>query len=139
MPALVDEATFEAVQRKFAENKRKGSQRARGMGENGAPRYWLTGKLCCSKCGSPMQGVSGTSGTGRTYYSYYCAAQRRHECSMRKMRKETLEDAVATVLGWILNDSENLMSLAVDAGGVLREELPRHGLSGRPGGQAPRG
>lgn len=115
MPALVDEVTFEAVQRKFAENKRRGSQRARGMGEDGAPRYWLTGKLCCSKCGSPMQGVSGTSGTGRTYYYYYCAAQRRHECPMRKIRKETLEDAVATVLGWILGDSENLMSLAVDA------------------------
>ena len=33
MPALVDEETFDKVQRKFAENKRKGSQRARGMDE----------------------------------------------------------------------------------------------------------
>lgn len=48
-----------------------------------APRYWLTGKLYCEKCGSSLQGVSGTSGTGWTYYYYYCAAQRRHECTMK--------------------------------------------------------
>ncbi|MDO4428450.1 MAG: recombinase family protein [Atopobiaceae bacterium] len=115
MPALVDVATFEAVQRKFAENKRRGSQRARGMDENEAPRYWLTGKLCCAKCGSPMQGVSGTSKTGRTYYYYYCAAQRRHECDMKKLRKDVIEDVALQILEDILDDSENLMSLAVDA------------------------
>lgn len=115
MPALVDEATFDAVQRKFAENKRKGSQRARGMDEDEAPRYWLTGKLRCAKCGSPMQGVSGTSKTGRTYYYYYCAAQRRHECDMMKLRKDMIEGVAVQILQDILNDSENLASLAVDA------------------------
>lgn len=115
MPALVDVATFEAVQRKFAENKRRGSQRARGMDANEAPRYWLTGKLCCAKCGSPMQGVSGTSKTGRTYYYYYCAAQRRHECDMKKLRKDVIEDVAQQILEDILDDSENLASLAVDA------------------------
>ena len=38
------------------------------MNENEAPRYWLTGKLHCAKCGSPMQGVFGTSKTGAKYY-----------------------------------------------------------------------
>ena len=115
MPALVDEETFEKVQRKFAENKRKGSQRARGMDENDAPRYWLTGKVYCGKCGNTLQGVSGTSGTGRTYYYYYCSAQRRKHCTLKKVRKEKLEDAVTMILRSILHDSENLMSLAVDA------------------------
>lgn len=115
MPALVDVATFEVVQRKFAENKRRGSQRARGMDANDAPRYWLTGKLCCAKCGSPMQGVSGTSKTGRTYYYYYCAAQRRHECDIKKLRKDVIEDVALQILEAILDDSENLASLAVDA------------------------
>ena len=115
MPALVDEETFDKVQRKFAENKRKGSQRARGMDENDAPRYWLTGKVYCGKCGSTLQGVSGTSGTGRTYYYYYCSAQRRKQCTLKKVRKEKLEDAVTMILRSILRDSENLMSLAVDA------------------------
>lgn len=115
MPVLVDEETFEKVQRKFAENKRKGSQRARGMDENDAPRYWLTGKVYCGKCGNTLQGVSGTSGTGRTYYYYYCSAQRRKQCTLKKVRKEKLEDAVTMILRSILHDSENLMSLAVDA------------------------
>lgn len=115
MPALVDEETFDKVQRKFAENKRKGSQRARGMDENDAPRYWLTGKVYCGKCGSTLQGVSGTSRTGRTYYYYYCSAQRRKQCTLKKVRKEKLEDAVTMILRSILHDSENLMSLAVDA------------------------
>ena len=115
MPALVDEETFDKVQRKFAENKRKGSQRARGMDENDAPRYWLTGKVYCGKCGNTLQGVSGTSGTGRTYYYYYCSAQRRKQCTLKKVRKEKLEDAVTMILRSILHDSENLMSLAVDA------------------------
>ena len=115
MPVLVDEETFEKVQRKFAENKRKGSQRARGMDENDVPRYWLTGKVYCGKCGNTLQGVSGTSGTGRTYYYYYCSAQRRKQCTLKKVRKEKLEDAVTMILRSILHDSENLMSLAVDA------------------------
>ena len=68
MPVLVDKATFDRAQRRFAENKRKGSQRAHGMDDAEAPRYWLTGKLYCGECGSTMQGVSGTSKTGRTYY-----------------------------------------------------------------------
>lgn len=87
------------------------------MDENEAPRYWLTGKLQCAKCGSPMQGVSGTSKTGRTYYYYYyyCAAQRRHECDMVKLRKDMVKDAVVQVLRETLNDSENLASLAVDS------------------------
>lgn len=80
-----------------------------------APRYWLTGKVYCGKCGSTLQGVSGTSGTGRTYYYYYCSAQRRKQCTLKKVRKEKLEDAVTMILRSILHDSENLMSLAVDA------------------------
>lgn len=120
MPALVDQGKFDEVQRKLAENKRKGSQRARGMDENEAPpRYWLTGKLHCAKCGSPMQGMSGTSKIGRTYYYYYyyyyCAAQRRHECDMVKLPKDMVEDAVVQVLRETLNNSENLASLAVDS------------------------
>lgn len=98
MPVLVDKATFDRAQRRFAENKRKGSQRAHVMDENEAPRYWLTGKLYCGECGSTMQGVSGTSKTGRTYYYYYCSAQRRKECHLHKARKRDLEDMVLFAL-----------------------------------------
>lgn len=115
MPVLVDEATFDRAQRRFAENKRKGSQRAHGMNENEAPRYWLTGKLYCGECGSTMQGVSGTSKTGRTYYYYYCSAQRRKECHLHKARKQDLEDMVLFALHNIVDDEENVTALALDA------------------------
>ena len=115
MPVLVDEATFDRAQRRFAENKRKGSQRAHGMGDAEAPRYWLTGKLYCGECGSTMQGVSGTSKTGRTYYYYYCSAQRRKECHLHKARKQDLEDMVLFALHNIVDDEENVTALALDA------------------------
>ena len=115
MPVLVDEATFDRAQRRFAENKRKGSQRAHGMDDAEAPRYWLTGKLYCGECGSTMQGVSGTSKTGRTYYYYYCSAQRRKECHLHKARKQDLEDMVLFALHNIVDDEENVTALALDA------------------------
>lgn len=127
MPALVDEATFDRVQRRFAENKRKGSQRARGMDENDAPRYWLTGKLYCGECGDTMQGVSGTSKTGRTYYYYYCSAQRKKLCAKKKVKKDWIEDLVTDILKYIIDDSENLMSLAVDAAVYYREHYKETG------------
>lgn len=117
IPALVDRKTFDKVQSKFAENKRKGSQRARGMDENETPRYWLTGKLFCGECGSSMQGVSGRSKTGRIYYYYYCSSQRkqRTSCKKAKIRKELIEHLVSDILKNLLQDTENLASLAVDA------------------------
>ena len=48
----------------------------------------LTGKLYCSKCGSPMHGMSGTSKTGKTYYYYRCRKCRR------TVRRDLIEDSV---------------------------------------------
>ena len=120
MPALVDKATFDAVQKRFALNKRKGSQRANGHGGE-APRYWLTGKLFCGECGASMQGVHGTSGTGRKYYYYYCKAQRAKQCGKGKVRKEQVEELVTILLRGLLDDTENLASLAVDAAAYYRD------------------
>ena len=123
MPALIDEATFEKVQKQFAENKRKGSQRARGMDENGAPRYWLTGKLYCGECGSTMQGVSGTSKTGRKYYYYYCSGQRKGECHLKKAHKKDLEDMVLFALNNVVDDEANVASLAVDTAAYYKQNF----------------
>lgn len=114
MPALVDEATFNQVKERLKQNKRTGAQRARGLDENAAPRYWLTGKLYCGECGDTMQGVSGTSKTGKKHYYYYCKAYRKKKCSHKPIKKEQLENMVIDVLREFLNDSEYLVSLAVD-------------------------
>lgn len=62
-----------------------------------------------------MQGVSGTSKTGAKHYYYYCKEQRAKRCTKKPVRKEWIEDAVTGVLKGLLDDSENLASIAVDA------------------------
>ncbi len=62
-----------------------------------------------------MQGVSGTSKTRAKHYYYYCKEQRAKRCTKKPVRKEWLEDAVTGVLKGLLDDSENLASIAVDA------------------------
>lgn len=114
MPAIIDEATFEKAQKMLEKNKRNGSQRKAGKPED-APRYWLTGKLFCGECGNSMQGVSGTSKTGDKHYYYYCKEQRYKRCSKKPVRKEWLEDVVTVILKGLLDDSANLVSIAVDA------------------------
>lgn len=115
IPPLVSEEVFDRVQARFAENKRKGAQIAIGMDENGAPRYWLTGHLFCGHCGESMQGMSGTSKTGAKHYYYSCANRRRHQCKKRPIKKTLIEWLVVRLLDEVLNDSECLASLAVDA------------------------
>lgn len=114
IPALVDEDTFNQVQERFKLNKRNGSQRAKGLDENNAPRYWLTGKLYCGECNETMQGVSGTSKTGAKHYYYYCKAYRRKKCSHKPIKKDEIEKLVIDILDMFLKDTENLVSLAVD-------------------------
>ena len=115
MPILIKKEVFDKAQVRFAENKRKGSQRANGLKEDDTPRYWLTGKLFCGECGSSMQGVSGTSKTGDKHYYYYCSEQRKGRCSKRPIKKAIIEDLVIQILSDFLDDSANLASLAVDA------------------------
>ncbi|MDO5501287.1 MAG: recombinase family protein [Propionibacteriaceae bacterium] len=116
MPQIVDDETFEKVQRMFAVNKRRGAKskvELAAMGDD-APDYWLTGKLFCHRCGSAMEGVSGTSKTGRKYRYYYCQAQRKKKCSAKPVRKEAIEERVVEVVESFLDDTEMLASLAVD-------------------------
>lgn len=115
IPALVSEELFEKVQTRFTLNKRLGAQKANMVDETGAPRYWLTGHLYCGHCGESMQGVSGTSRTGAKHYYYYCSAQRHRKCEKKPVKKTLIEWLVVQLLKEVLNNSENLASLAVDA------------------------
>jgi DNA invertase Pin-like site-specific DNA recombinase len=116
MPQLVSQETFDKVQARFAANKRKGPQLAHGLDDEGAPRYWLTGKLFCGECGHSMQGTYGTSKTGATY-RYYGRGEhlKRHGCKKKHVRKEKVEEAVVQILHAFLNDQELLASFAADA------------------------
>ena len=116
MPRIVDDLTFNEVQRRFAINKRRGAKTKAELatqGEN-APDYWLTGRVYCLTCGGPMEGVSGTSKTGKTYRYYYCLNQRKKKCSAKTVRKDEIEIRIEEIVASFLADPEMLASLAVD-------------------------
>lgn len=116
MPQIVDDATFDEVQKMFALNKRRGAKTKAELAamSDTAPDYWLTGRLVCERCGAPMEGVSGTSKTGRKYRYYYCLNQRRKRCTAKPVRKDLIEGRVAEIVESFLEDTEMLTSLAVD-------------------------
>lgn len=111
MPRLVSDELFGEVQKRFERNKRKAKTPST---EEDAPRYWLTGKLYCGECGTTMHGMSGTSKTGKPHYYYACKNHRKHKCNLKNIPKDLLEAHVVWVLRDLIEDSENLASLAVD-------------------------
>jgi len=120
MPVIIERGLFNKAQARFALNKRTGAgNRSRHV--EGEPRYWLTGKLFCGECGSSMQGVSGTSKTGAHHFYYYCKEQRRKRCKKKPVKAAFIEGLVQQLLRELLSDSENLMSLAVDAAAYYKE------------------
>jgi len=115
MPAIVTKEIFDMAQKRMARNKRTGGQRAYGVNEEEAPRFWLTGKLFCGECGCTMQGSSGKGRSGRKYYYYACLNQRKHKCSKKPVTKDYIEDLVISILRELLLDDQNIALLAAEA------------------------
>lgn len=123
MPAIVSLEVFEAAQKRLVLNKRQGGQRANGLTPDNTPRFWLTGKLYCGKCGTPMHGYSGTSGHGgTTYYYYVCGEAKKKKCSLKYVPKDKIEAISCFLLSKCLNDTELLASLAVDVADYYQKE-----------------
>lgn len=113
MPRIVDDETFQAVQRKL-ESKRRAPSSSGG--------FLLTTKLFCGHCGSPMVGDSGTSKTGkRTHYYYSCKKARRGPCSKKSVRKELIEDLVVSACRNELTD-ENIALIANEVSRLCKQE-----------------
>ena len=90
MPALIDEETFEAVQKRL---KRNAKAPARGRATTD---YLLSMKLFCGHCGGLMIGISSTSHTGAKHYYYSCSTRKyENACTKKHVRKDDIERAVA--------------------------------------------
>lgn len=120
IPQLIKPELFEQVQKNFSQHKRKHLAR-NNEGEPEAPRFWLTGKLFCGKCGEPLLGVSGTSKSKKIHYYYICRSKRRKCCNLKPIRKEVIELAVIKIMDDILLDTAKLASLAVDVNAYYQE------------------
>lgn len=120
IPQLINPELFERVQKSFNQHKRKHLAR-NDKGEPETPRFWLTGKLFCGKCGEPLLGISGTSKNTKIHYYYICRNKRRHCCTLKAIRKEVIELAVIKIMDDILLDTAKLTSLAVDVNAYYQE------------------
>ena len=115
MPKIIGQSLFDAVQliMHTKKNPRKNTalkpdekttapQRRRR--ENGI--YYLTGKLYCGHCHSPMVGVSGHSKNGPLYYYYTCKGKRtERNCKKKNVSRDFIEMFIATALKeTMLND-----------------------------------
>lgn len=98
IPRILEDDLFFAVQRRLEANKhRPGAYKAN------VP-YYLSGKLFCGKCGSPMTGSCGTSRHGARHYYYTCNNRRAKKCTKKNERLDEIEDIVFNAALSILTD-----------------------------------
>lgn len=86
-PAIIDMDTFNAVQLRLAENRRRGAKKKATI------EYLLSGKLFCGNCGAPMNGLSGTGKSGGKFCYYACHGKRKklNDCQKKNEKKDFLE------------------------------------------------
>ncbi len=112
VPAIIDEALFDAVGEQLAENRVRNRQRKRGA------RYLLQGLLVCQSCGHAFYGkpVSRSSGKGkRRDYAYYrCIGTDAYRfggqriCYNKQVRTDVLEEAVWDDVCSLLSEPERI-------------------------------
>lgn len=92
IPALISEELWDAVQSKII-------RRPHSSAVYKAPeRYLLSLKAFCGECGAMLVGESGYGKQGNKYLYYKCSTRKKkghsHDCSLKTIRKEQLEDFV---------------------------------------------
>ncbi|MBQ8783441.1 MAG: recombinase family protein [Clostridia bacterium] len=106
IPAIVPIELFDAVQERLKTNKKAPAK------HKAEDDYFLTTKIFCADCKSPMAGESGTSHTSRKYHYYKCSNAKRHKgCKRRAIRKDWIEDEVLTYAKSVLEDDEYIENL----------------------------
>lgn len=129
MPQIIDRNLFDAVQMIMHTkgNPRKNTaikeapQRRRQ--ENGI--YYLTGKLFCGHCHSPMIGISGHSKNGPLYYYYTCKGKRTdHSCDKKNVNREFIEKFIATALKETMLTDKAIQILADAAVAYQEKKAP---------------
>ncbi len=108
VPAIIDEALFEAAAEQLAENRRRYRQRRRGA------RHLLQGLLVCEGCGYALSAAS-VGRSGPYPYSYYrCTGMEGRRfggqrlCGNTPLRSDMLEDAVWADVCSLLADPQRV-------------------------------
>lgn len=111
-PAIVDEATFAACQRRLSQSSKHTPRVRSGY------RYILTGKTYCGLCGHRISGRSATCRRNDKVYCYHRYACRSTEagrsCGLKSVRAEDMEQTVLTATKRCVL-SENAVKVLVPA------------------------
>jgi site-specific DNA recombinase len=98
VPAIINRATWDAVQERLAQNRRKHV----GKKFTGKAVYLLSGLIYCGICGTTVRGTSRTrrvkNGEMMKYHYYICSKKEREGCQLQGVRKEWLEEMVMQTL-----------------------------------------
>lgn len=122
MPQIISQSLFEAVQLVMHTKKNPRANTAlreevrsalpqRRRQESGV--YYLTGKLFCGHCKSPMIGISGRSKCGPMYYYYTCKGKRTgHTCTKKNVNRDYIENRIAEALKNTMLTDKAIVALA---------------------------
>lgn len=108
IPAIIDRATWETVQKKMKANKKEKA------GRPAKRDYPLKGKVFCRECKSAMS-LEGSRG----YYYYVCGKQRRTcDCDGSRIKVDLLEQLIADAMREIIGNPQNVEYIIQ----IVREE-----------------
>lgn len=86
-PRIIDDETFEKVQKQLEKNKRAPAT------NKAVEEYILNGKLFCGHCGASMVGDCATGSKGKKYHYYICSKKKKRTltCNKRREKKDFIE------------------------------------------------
>lgn len=108
VPRIIDDETFNKVQARLNQNKRKiGNYKSKSS-------YLLSGLIECAECGYHYQGNSRKGGSGTVYSSYRCGKKQNHKvgCGNKEIEKNKLENFVIEQLQNYLFSDEAINEIA---------------------------
>ncbi|MDE6111255.1 MAG: recombinase family protein [Eubacterium sp.] len=108
VPRIIDDETFNKVQARLNQNKRKvGTYKSKS-------NYLLSGLIVCGECGFHYQGNSRKGGSGTIYSSYRCGKKQNHKigCGNNEIEKNKLENFVIEQLQNYLFSDEAINEIA---------------------------
>ena len=84
-PSIVDQVTYDAVQKRIAQNKHAGQRHTT------KESYLLSGKVYCRECGKAMVGNKRYSGGSKRLYITYRCPSKNYCCNNKEINKDYLE------------------------------------------------
>ena len=120
LPAIVDEGTFEQVQKLLASRQRsKGASKAKEV-------YLVSGLIECGECGSAYHGSARIGGRNKQkYVSYRCSKRKKIEnpCKCKEINRTLLDEFIVNQLFTTILNPQHLEMLHQKVNEKLKQKI----------------